>query len=54
MADNYETYSREELLRLLRERDEIETDKSLNDDFVALDLDPALSCGNAPVSRGNG
>ena len=58
MADNYDQYSKEELLRLLRERDrkpkfglvwernEIEHDKSLNDDFVALDHDPALSCGD--------
>ncbi len=63
MADNYEQYSREELLRLLRERDrkprfglvwernEIEHDKSLNNDFVALDLDPALSCGDAPYDN---
>ena len=63
MADNYEQYSREELLRLLRERDrkpkfglvwernEIEHDKSLNDDFVALDLDPGLSCGEAPFEN---
>ena len=63
MTDNYEQYSREELLRLLRERDrkpkfglvwernEIEHDKSLNDDFVALDLDPGLSCGNAPFEN---
>ena len=63
MADNYETYSREELLRLLRERDrkpkfglvwerdEIEHDKSLNEDFVALDLDPALCCGDAPYEN---
>ncbi len=63
MADNYETYSRDELLRLLRERDrkprfglvwernEIEHDKSLNNDFVALDLDPSLSCGNAPFEN---
>lgn len=63
MADNYEQYSREELLRLLRERDrkpkfglvwernEIEHDKSLNDDFVALDLDPGLSCGDAPFEN---
>ncbi len=60
MSDNYDQYSREELLRLLRERDrkprfglvwerdEIEHDQSLNDDFVALDLDPALSCGDGP------
>ena len=63
VADNYEQYSREELLRLLRERDrkpkfglvwernEIEHDKSLNDDFVALDLDPGLSCGDAPFEN---
>lgn len=63
MADNYDQYSKEELLRLLRERDrkpkfglvwernEIEHDKSLNDDFVALDFDPALSCGNAPFEN---
>lgn len=63
MADNYDQYSKEELLRLLRERDrkpkfglvwernEIEHDKSLNDDFVALDLDPALSCGDAPFEN---
>jgi adenine-specific DNA-methyltransferase len=63
VADNYDQYSKEELLRLLRERDrkpkfglvwernEIEHDKSLNDDFVALDFDPALSCGNAPFEN---
>ena len=60
MADNYDDYTREQLLRLLRERDrkprfglvwerdEIEHDKAVNDDFVALDFDPALSCGDAP------
>lgn len=63
MADNYDHYSKEELLRLLRERDrkpkfglvwernEIEHDKSLNDDFVALDLDPSLSCGDVPYNN---
>lgn len=63
MADNYDQYSKEELLRLLRERDrkprfglvwernEIEHDKSLNDDFVALDLDPSLSSGDAPYEN---
>ncbi|MDP3496184.1 MAG: site-specific DNA-methyltransferase [Candidatus Nitrotoga sp.] len=63
VADNYDQYSKEELLRLLRERDrkpkfglvwernEIEHDKSLNDDFVALDFDPALSCGDAPFEN---
>lgn len=63
MADNYDQYSKDELLRLLRERDrkpkfglvwernEIEHDKRLNDDFVALDLDPGLSCGDAPFDN---
>jgi adenine-specific DNA-methyltransferase len=60
MADNYEAYTHDELVRLLRERDrkprfglvwerdEIEHDRAVNDDFVALDFDPALSCGDAP------
>lgn len=58
MADNYDQYSKEELLRLLHERDhkpkvglvwernEIEHYKSLNDDLVALDFDPTFSCGD--------
>ena len=57
MADNYDDYSREQLLRLLRERDrrprfglvwerdEIAHDLSINNDFVALDRDADLSCG---------
>ena len=60
MADNYDDYSREELLRELRlrdrrprfglvwERKEIDHEKAVNEDFVALDFDPALSCGVAP------
>jgi len=60
MADNYDDYSREELIRELRlrdrrprfglvwERKEIEHEKAVNDDFIALDFDPALSCGEAP------
>ena len=56
MADNYDDYTRDHLLRLLRERDrkpkfglvwerdEIEHDKAVNDDFVALDFIPELSC----------
>ena len=60
MEDKYKKYSREELLRLLRERDrkpcfglvwernEIEHDRSLNDDFVILEPDAALSVGDAP------
>ncbi len=60
MADKYEEYSREELIRLLRERDrkprfglvwerdEIEHDRTLNDDFVVLEQDTAFSVGEAP------
>lgn len=57
MADNYDDYSKEQLLRLLRERDrrpqfglvwerdEIAHDLSVNSDFVAMDQDLGLSCG---------
>jgi adenine-specific DNA-methyltransferase len=60
MADNYDDYSREQLLRLLRERDrrprfgllwerdEIAHDLSINNDFVALDWDAERSCGAGP------
>ena len=62
MGRNYEHLSREELISLLLARDrrdetkfglvweanEIERDKALNSDFIALDLDPALSVGEAP------
>ncbi len=60
MADHYDDYSREQLMRLLREldrrphfglvweRDEIDHDLSVNNDFVALDQDAALSCGAGP------
>ncbi len=60
MADHYDDYTREELIRLLRERDrkpkfglvwerdEIEHEKAINDDFVALDFDAGRSCGAAP------
>ena len=60
MADNYDDYSKEQLLRLLRERDrrpnfglvwerdEIDHDLSVNNDFVALDWDEKLSCGDEP------
>ena len=60
MASKYEHLNREELLRLLETRDrrarfglvweadEIERDQALNSDFVALDLDPKLSCGPGP------
>jgi adenine-specific DNA-methyltransferase len=60
VADNYDDYSREELLRELRlrdrrprfgliwERKEIEHEQAVNNDFVVMDVDPALSCGEAP------
>lgn len=63
MADNYDDYSKEQLLRLLRERDrrpnfglvwerdEIDHDLSVNNDFVALDWDADLSCGDGPQSN---
>ena len=58
----YDALSREEMIRLLEARDrrdatrfglvweanEIERDKALNNDFVALDLVPALCVGTAP------
>lgn len=63
MKDSYDQYSKEELLRILRERerrpkfglvwerDAIAHDKRLNDDYVALKLDGALSCGDAPYGN---
>lgn len=59
MSSRYEDLNREELLRLLEARDrrdatrfglvweanEIERDKALNSDFVALDLVPGLCVG---------
>ena len=60
MGKRYEDLNREELLRLLEARDrrtkfglvweadEIERDKALNNDFVALDLVPELCVGLAP------
>ena len=60
MPDNYDDYTRDELIRLLRERDrkprfglvwerdEIEHERTINDDFVALDFDAGLSCGETP------
>ena len=62
MADNYDDYSRHQLLHLLRQRDrdqaprlgltwkrdEVAHDLSVNNDFVALDWDSDLSCGDGP------
>jgi adenine-specific DNA-methyltransferase len=59
MSRSYEDLSKEELIKLLQTRErrdatrfglvweanEIERDKALNSDFVALDLDASLSCG---------
>ncbi len=61
-AKNYSDLSQSELVRLLEARDrrdatrfglvweanEVERDRALNQDFVALDLDPALSAGTEP------
>jgi adenine-specific DNA-methyltransferase len=56
----YDNLDREALIRLLErrdaerplglvwERDEIDADRAINEDFVALHLDPALSHGDAP------
>ncbi len=46
-----ERREREAAYGLVWERDEIETDKHLNDDFVALDLDQELSQGKAPFQN---
>jgi len=60
MADNYDDYTRDQLIRLLRERDrkprfglvwerdEIDHERAINDDFVALDFDAEHSRGDAP------
>ncbi|MBX7259480.1 MAG: site-specific DNA-methyltransferase [Candidatus Hydrogenedentes bacterium] len=60
MKKNYEDYSREDLIRLVRERDrkpkfgllwerdEIDHDRSINSDFIALDFVSELSCGQGP------
>lgn len=59
-ASGYDHLDKDALIRLLQrrdaqrqlglvwERDEIDADAALNDDYVALDLDPALSHGAAP------
>ena len=63
MADKYQDYSKDELIRLLRERDRrprfgllwerdlIDHDRSVNGDFVALDLVPELSHGAPPFGN---
>ncbi|MEW5903332.1 MAG: site-specific DNA-methyltransferase [Pseudomonadota bacterium] len=63
MARDYDNYTKDELIRLIRERDrkprfglvwerdEIDHDKSLNNDFVVLEHDPELSCGQEPYGN---
>lgn len=60
MSKEYEGLTREELIAMLRRRDsqaryglvweqkDIAQDKALNRDFVGLELDTKLSCGDAP------
>jgi hypothetical protein len=57
---NYDHLSRGELISILKkrdasrrlelvsERDEVEHERALNDDFVSLDIDSSLSVGAAP------
>jgi adenine-specific DNA-methyltransferase len=65
MTHKYDDLSREELIKLLKARerrdrqrfglvweaDEIDRDRALNQDFVALDLDESHSCGEAPYDN---
>lgn len=63
MSTKYDHLERDALIRLLQrrdaerqlglvwERDEIEADAALNDDYVALDLDAGLSHGDGPWSN---
>lgn len=58
--NSYDHLTREQLVALLKrreceasyglvwERDKIEPEGAINDDFVALDLDLSLSCGEGP------
>lgn len=60
MANNYDSYSKQELVQLLNkrdyerklglvwERDDIEHERTINNDFVTLELDQELSVGEAP------
>lgn len=60
MANNYDSYSKQDLIQLLNkrdherklglvwERDDIEHERTLNNDFVTLELDQELSVGEAP------
>ena len=60
MANNYNSYSKQDLVELLNkrdherklglvwERDDIEHERTLINDFVTLELDQELSVGEAP------
>jgi len=60
VTSKYDRYSKEELVKIIEERDrkprlglvwerdEIDHDRSLNQDFVTLDLLPEHSCGDGP------
>ncbi len=60
MTSKYDRYSKDELVKIIEERDrkprlgliwerdEIDHDRSLNQDFVTLDLLPEHSCGDGP------
>jgi adenine-specific DNA-methyltransferase len=60
LTSKYDRYSKEELIKIIEERDrkprlglvwerdEIDHDRSMNQDFVALDLLPEHSCGDGP------
>lgn len=62
-ADRYNHLNKEELIALLKkrdssrklglvwERDDIEYERALNDDFVVLSLDEQLSIGEAPYEN---
>lgn len=63
MTSKYDRYSKEELIKIIEERDrkprlglvwerdEIDHDRSMNQDFVALDLLADYSCGDGPWSN---
>lgn len=63
MTSKYDHYSKDELIKIIEdrdrkpkfglvwERDDIDFDRSFNEDFVALDTIPELSCGVGPWSN---
>lgn len=63
MISKYSHYSKDELIKIIEdrdrkpkfglvwERDDIDFDRSFNQDFIALDADQGLSCGTGPWSN---